>query len=46
MMLDYLGESDAAQRMTKAVLDIGEELAASGDNPGTHAIGDLVSERV
>jgi 3-isopropylmalate dehydrogenase len=46
MMLEYLGEREAAQRMTKAVLEISEELAASGKRPGTRAIGDLVSERV
>jgi 3-isopropylmalate dehydrogenase len=46
MMLEYLGEHDAAQRVTKAVLELSEELAGSGKNPGTQAIGDLVSERV
>jgi len=46
MMLEHLGEPDAAERVTKAALDVGRELAESGSNPGTSAIGDLVAERV
>ena len=43
MMLDHLGEADAAARITKAVL----ELAAAGTGgASTSAIGDLVAERV
>ncbi len=42
MMLDFLGETDAAARITKAVLDVG-----AGSIPdGTTAIGDLVAGRV
>ena len=42
MMLDFLGETDAAARITKAVLDV-----SGGPLPdGTSAIGDLVAGRV
>jgi isocitrate/isopropylmalate dehydrogenase len=46
MMLDHLGEHDAAARITKAVLDIQNELATLAVAPSTDAIGDLVAERM
>ena len=46
MMLEHLGEPDAAERVTKAALDVGRELAESNDELTTSQIGDLVSERV
>jgi 3-isopropylmalate dehydrogenase len=47
MMLDHLGEVDAAARITKAVLDHLAESAAAGATMGTTAeIGDAIAERV
>jgi 3-isopropylmalate dehydrogenase len=47
MMLDHLGEADAAARITKAVLDELSESASSGATMGTTAeIGDAIAERV
>jgi 3-isopropylmalate dehydrogenase len=47
MMLDFLGEADAAARMTKAVLDVAGGLAASGTaDRRTAELGDAVAERV
>jgi 3-isopropylmalate dehydrogenase len=47
MMLDHLGEADAAARITKAVLDQLSESAAAGATMGTTAeIGDAIAERV
>jgi 3-isopropylmalate dehydrogenase len=47
MMLDHLGEADAAARITKAVLDHLAESAAAGATTGTTAeIGDAIAERV
>ena len=47
MMLDHLGEADAAARINKAVLDHLVESAASGATMGTTAeIGDAIAERV
>jgi 3-isopropylmalate dehydrogenase len=47
MMLDHLGEVDAAARITKAVLDHLSESAAAGATMGTTAeIGDAIAERV
>jgi 3-isopropylmalate dehydrogenase len=47
MMLDHLGEADAAARITKAVLDQLAESAAAGATMGTTAeIGDAIAERV
>jgi 3-isopropylmalate dehydrogenase len=43
MMLDYLGEADAAARMTKAVLECAKSAPVGAT---TSAIGDLVAERV
>ena len=45
MMLEHLGEHDAATKITDAVLAIGRELATGGDRT-TSQIGDLVAERV
>jgi 3-isopropylmalate dehydrogenase len=44
MMLDYLGEQDAAQRIEKAVLAVSNETA--GQSLSTTALSALVSERV
>ncbi|HWC38309.1 MAG TPA: 3-isopropylmalate dehydrogenase [Acidimicrobiales bacterium] len=47
MMLDHLGDADAAARITKAVFDHLEESAATGATMGTTAeIGDAIAERV
>jgi 3-isopropylmalate dehydrogenase len=47
MLLDHLGEADAAARITKAVLDHLSESAAAGATMGTTAeIGDAIAERV
>jgi len=47
MMLDFLGEADAAARMTKAVLDVAGALATSGTaDRRTAELGDAVAERV
>ncbi|MCU1490292.1 MAG: leuB [Acidimicrobiaceae bacterium] len=46
MMLDHLGETDAAARMTKAVLELQDEIAAAGGEWSTQAIGDAVARRV
>ena len=46
MMLEHLGERDAAERVTKAVLEIQNELATSGSKLGTTAIGDAVAGRL
>ena len=47
MMLEHLGEADAAARITKAVGDHLDASAAAGTNMGTTAeIGDAIAERV
>jgi 3-isopropylmalate dehydrogenase len=47
MMLDFLGEADAAARITKAVLDVAAGLATAGASDRTTAeLGDAVAERV
>jgi 3-isopropylmalate dehydrogenase len=47
MMLDHLGEADAAARITKAVFDHLAESASAGATMGTTAeIGDAIAERV
>ncbi len=46
MMLDYLGERDAATRITEAVLAVGVEMATSGKTMTTTAMGDAVAERL
>ena len=47
MMLDHLGEADAAARISKAVLDHLSESASAGATMGTTAeIGDAIAERV
>jgi 3-isopropylmalate dehydrogenase len=43
MMLDFLGEADAASRMTKAVETYD---AAAGPNASTSEIGDAIAERL
>ncbi|HEV2370472.1 MAG TPA: isocitrate/isopropylmalate family dehydrogenase, partial [Acidimicrobiales bacterium] len=43
MMLDHLGEPDAAARITKAVLEAARSVPAGAT---TQQIGDLVAERV
>ncbi len=46
MMLDHLGESEIAKKITDAVLTFGSEMAASGTSMTTSAIGDAVAERL
>jgi 3-isopropylmalate dehydrogenase len=46
MMLSHLGESAAAERVTKAVLEVQSELATSSRQLGTTAIGDAVAGRL
>ncbi len=46
MMLDYLGEPDAASLITDAVLAVGIEMATSGATMTTQAMGDAVAERL
>jgi 3-isopropylmalate dehydrogenase len=47
MMLDFLGEADAAARITKAVLAVAGGLATSGTaDRRTAELGDAVAERV
>jgi 3-isopropylmalate dehydrogenase len=46
MMLDHLGEADAARRITESVLNCGRELATSGNHLTTSQIGDLVARSV
>lgn len=46
MMLDHLGEHDAAEKITNAVLELGVEMATSGTTMKTQAIGDAVAGRL
>ena len=46
LMLDHLGEIDAAERVTKAVLAYGAEHQAGAPFPATAAIGDAIAERL
>jgi 3-isopropylmalate dehydrogenase len=46
MMVEHLGEPEAAARITSAVLDIGRELAEGTEELTTSQIGDLVARRV
>ena len=46
MMLEFLGEREAAGRVEKAVLAVAEETASSGAVHTTASIGDAVAERV
>jgi 3-isopropylmalate dehydrogenase len=46
MMLDHLGETEAAARITDVVLKLQSELATAVDQPSTTAIGDLVAGRL
>ena len=47
MMLDHLGETDAAERITKAVLDVQRRDRRLARAPGAPpAIGDAVAERL
>ena len=40
MMLDFLGENDSAQKITKACYEIGDEIT------GTSAIGDAIAQNL
>ena len=46
MMLEHLGEEAAAERVTKAVLDVQTEMAGSTEPMSTAGIGDAVAERL
>lgn len=46
MMLDHLGETSAAERITSVVLEIQNELATAASQPSTTAIGDMVAGRL
>jgi len=46
MMLDHLGEAEAAARITASVLSVADELARSGEKASTTAIGDAVAGRL
>jgi 3-isopropylmalate dehydrogenase len=46
MMLDHLGESAAAEKITAAVLDFGIEMATAGTALSTAAIGDAIAGRM
>ena len=46
MMLEHLGEAEAAARVTAAVLALQDELARSGDKLSTSAIGDAIAGRL
>ncbi|MDA8285553.1 MAG: 3-isopropylmalate dehydrogenase [Actinomycetota bacterium] len=46
MMLEHLGEAEAASRVLAAVLAYQDELASSGDKPSTSAIGDTIAGRL
>jgi 3-isopropylmalate dehydrogenase len=46
MMVEHLGEPEAAARITSAVLDIARELAEGTEELTTSQIGDLVARRV
>lgn len=46
LMLEHLGEAEAAARVTKAVIEQGNALASAAAPLSTVAIGDAVAERV
>jgi len=46
MMLEHLGETAAAERATKAVLELQTEMAGSSEPWSTAAIGDAVARRL
>jgi 3-isopropylmalate dehydrogenase len=46
LMLDHLGETDAAARVTKAVTDLAVGHPADQPFPSTVAVGDAIAERV
>ncbi len=46
MMLEHLGEHDAAARVTKAVLEVQQEMAATGATWTTSQVGDAVTGRL
>ena len=46
MMLEHLGETDAAVQITNAVLEVQNELASSGKVLATSEVGDAVAERL
>jgi isocitrate/isopropylmalate dehydrogenase len=46
LMLDHLGETDAAARMLKAVSAEADALSKSTEIPSTSAIGDAIAERL
>jgi 3-isopropylmalate dehydrogenase len=47
MMLEHLGETDAAERITKAVTAyLAESSPRSGSSPSTVAVGDAIAERL
>jgi 3-isopropylmalate dehydrogenase len=46
LMLDHLGEADAAARILKAVSAESDALTTSTDQPSTSAIGDAIAERL
>jgi 3-isopropylmalate dehydrogenase len=46
LMLDHLGEADAAARMLKAVSVEADALSRSTEIPSTSAIGDAIAERL
>jgi 3-isopropylmalate dehydrogenase len=46
MMLEHLGEAEAADRVTKAVLEIQTEMAGSKEPWSTASVGDAVARRL
>src|SRR6202042_2936196 len=46
MMLEHLGELDAASRITAAVIEVGNEIATAQKPPSTEEIGDTVARRL
>jgi len=46
LMLDHLGQSDAAARILKALSAQADALSTSTDHPSTSAIGDAIAERL
>ncbi len=46
MMLEHLGEPDAARRITDAVLAVGDEMAEKGEDWTTASVGDAVAGRI
>jgi len=46
MMLEHLGETDAARRITAAVLAVGDEMASNDEQWTTASVGDAVARRI